>query len=319
MTGRGKGYAVPPVEQVGFVGVGSMGSQLVRRLAGAGFTVSAFDRDPAALAALSDVSGIRPAASLHDLADCEPVITMLPGGDAVRAVLLGGPDGDGLARHLPAGATVVDMSSSAPQGTVELADRLRDHHVRLVDAPVSGGVARAADGTLSIMLGGESADLDALRPVVEVLGSQIHHTGPVGTGHAAKALNNMLSAAGLTVAVEVLTVAARFGLDPETMLEVLNASTGGNNSTENKIAQQVFSRAFAGGFATQLMVKDLATAMDLAHQTATPVPVSAACMAEWNAALHEIGGEIDHTAIARYIEQRAGVVLQPQRSKGTEE
>lgn len=310
---------MPVPDELGVVGVGAMGSQLVRRLAGAGYAPLAFDRDPTAAAGLSTIAGVRIATSLRDLARCQLVITMLPGGDAVRHILTGGPDTEGLASHLKAGSAVVDMSSSAPQGTVELAERLRRREIRLLDAPVSGGVSRAASGTLSIMVGGHSSDLEALRGVFDVLGERVFHTGPVGSGHATKALNNMVSAAGLTVALEVLAVASRFGLDPQAMLDVLNSSTGYNNSTENKIAQQVFSRAFAGGFATQLMVKDLATAMELAQQTGTPVPVSAACMETWSAALQDIGDDIDHTAIARYIEQRAEVTLEPRAAKGTGE
>ncbi|MGH3343047.1 MAG: NAD(P)-dependent oxidoreductase [Carbonactinosporaceae bacterium] len=294
---------------VGLVGVGAMGSQLARRLAGGGFSPLAFDEDLERVAAVDAVGGIRAATSLRELGGCDIVITMLPDGAAVRAVVLGGPDAGGLAGLLRTGATVVDMSSSAPEGTVELARLLRGQDLHLLDAPVSGGTARAASGTLSIMVGGHEGDLARCRPVLEVLGSQIFHTGPVGSGHALKALNNMLSAAGLTVALEVMAVGQRFGLDPCVMLAVLNASTGRNNSTENKIAQQVLSRAFAHGFATKLMVKDLTIAVDLAHHTGTPVPVSAACLETWKAALQEVGGEIDHTAIARYIEQRAGVIL----------
>jgi 3-hydroxyisobutyrate dehydrogenase len=121
------------------------------------------------------------------------------------------------------------------------------------------------------MTGGDEVDLERCRPLLEAMGSHIVHVGAVGAGHAAKALNNMLSASGLVVAIEVLAVGARFGLDPAVLLDVLNNSSGKNNSTEKKIAQQVLSRAFGGGFSMRLMRKDLATAMDLAHQTGTPV------------------------------------------------
>jgi 3-hydroxyisobutyrate dehydrogenase len=165
------------------------------------------------------------------------------------------------------------------------------------------------------MTGGDEADLERCRPLLEAMGSHIVHVGAVGAGHAAKALNNMLSASGLVVAIEVLAVGARFGLDPAVLLDVLNNSSGKNNSTEKKIAQQVLSRAFGGGFSMRLMRKDLATAMDLAHQTGTPVPVSAACFQVWDAAMRRLQaeGDIDHTAVARYIEDQAGVTLGEQR------
>ncbi|MGH3318808.1 MAG: NAD(P)-dependent oxidoreductase [Streptosporangiaceae bacterium] len=297
---------------VGFVGVGAMGSPMARRLAERGLPLVVHDRDPDAG---GRVPGATVAGAAGDLADRDIVVTMLPDGAAVRDCLLGDWGGAVLAEVLRPGTVVLDMSSSAPAGTVQLAACLTDRGLRLVDAPVSGGVPRAEQGTLAIMAGGDAADLDRCRPVLDALGSRVFHVGGVGAGHAMKALNNMLSAAGLAVAVEVLATGQRFGLEPRAMLEVLNASTGRNNSTENKIAQQVFSRDFAAGFSMRLMVKDLLTAIDTAHQTGTSVPVSAACLELWKAALHDLeaeGGEraVDHTAIARYVEDRAGVVLE---------
>lgn len=289
-----------------------MGSRMVRRLAGVGFPLVVYDRNPGAVRSVQGLSQVTVAGTASDLASCDIIITMLPDGDAVRECLLGGGEVPALADLLNPGTIVLDMSSSAPAGTLQLSRVLAERGVRLADAPVSGGVARAEQGTLAIMAGGEETDLARCRPLLEAMGSRIFHVGAVGAGHAMKALNNMLSAAGLAAAVEVLAVGKRFGLDPGAMLEVLNSSTGRNNSTENKIAQQVFSRAFAAGFSMQLMVKDLGTAMELARQTGTPAPVSAACLELWQAALRELGGEgnVDHTAIARYVEERAGVILE---------
>lgn len=288
-----------------------MGSRMVRRLAGRGFRLLVHDNNPAAARAVETSTRVTVARSVTDLAACDPVITMLPDDEAVRACVLGSDGAHGLADVMPAGSLVLDMSSSAPQATVDLALLLRERSLRMADAPVSGGVARAEDGTLTIMTGGDEADLDRCRPLLEAMGSHIVRAGGIGAGHAAKALNNMLSASGLVVAIEVLAVGARFGLDPAVLLNILNSSTGRNNSTENKIAQQVLSRAFGGGFSMRLMRKDLATAMDLAHQTGAPAPVSAACFEVWEAAMRRLGaeGDIDHTAIARYVEDQAGVTL----------
>lgn len=296
---------------IGFVGIGAMGSCMAARLAGKGFHLVVHDRDRAAARSLSGAR-VKVADTLGGLAGCDLLITMLPDGKAVRDCVLGGGAGPALADLLAPGAIVLDMSSSAPAGTAELARLLARRGIGFLDAPVSGGTPRAQEGTLAIMVGGGEADLARCRPVLEAMGSRILHVGGVGAGHAVKALNNMLSAAGLAVAVEMLAVGKRFGLEPASVLEVLNSSTGRNNSTENKIAQQVFSRAFAAGFSMRLMVKDLETAMELAQQTRTPAPVSAACLDLWTAAFRELGdaGNADHTAIARYIEDRAGVVLE---------
>jgi len=299
--------------RVGFVGVGAMGSRMVRRLAGRGFLLTVYDSNPDAAHAAEAPPQVTAAGSITDLAGCDPVITMLPDDKAVRSCVLGSDAVEGLAHVLGQGSLVLDMSSSGPQATVDLARVLRERGLRLADAPVSGGVARAEDGTLAIMTGGDEVDLERCRPLLEAMGSHIVHVGGIGAGHAAKALNNMLSASGLVAAIEVLSVGARFGLDPAVLLDVFNNSTGKNNSTEHKIAQQVLSRAFGAGFSMRLMRKDLATAMDLAHQTGTPTPLSAACFEVWEAAMRhlDVEDDVDHTAIARYVEDQAGVTLTP--------
>lgn len=298
--------------KVAFAGLGAMGGPMARRLAGRGFPLLVHDADARAARRLAGVPSVTAAAAAADFAGRDIVITMLPDGAAVRDCLLGPWGGPAVADVLRPGATVIDMSSSAPQATIELAGRLAGRGLHLVDAPVSGGVPRAEQGTLAIMAGGDAADLARVTGILDALGSKIFHVGGVGAGHAMKALNNMLSAAGLAAAAEVLAVGTRLGLRPQAMLEVLNNSTGRNNSTENKIAQQVFSRSFSSGFSMHLMVKDLRTAMDTAHQAGTPAPVSAACLELWKAALHDLGNDpaADHTAIARYIEKQAGITLQ---------
>ena len=175
----------------------------------------------------------------------------------------------------------------------------------MLDAPVSGGVSRAKDGTLAIMVGGDSAVMESCRPLFEAMGNRIIETGSSGTGHAMKALNNMVSAAGLLAAAEALLIGRRFGLDPAIMIDVLNASTGRNNSTEKKFKQFILSRAFNSGFSLELMVKDLTTAVELARETGTPIPFSAACREFWAAAQSTLDKEADHTAVVRWFEEMA--------------
>jgi 3-hydroxyisobutyrate dehydrogenase len=139
-----------------------------------------------------------------------------------------------------------------------------------------------------------------------VIGSTIVPTGPVGSGHAMKALNNLLSAVGLAAATEVVEVGRRFGLDPAVMLDVLNHSTGRNHATENKVAQFVLSGTFASGFALQLMVKDIATAVALAHAQGVPIPIGEACLALWSEAADVLPADADHTRIAMLPAGTAG-------------
>lgn len=298
---------------VGFVGIGTMGDPMVRHVAAAGYAVVVYDTSPAAIARVTGVEGIEAAASLAELAArCDTVITMLPNGKIVRQVVLGEPDGknDCLVAGLRAGSTVVDMSSSDPIGTRQLGEELAGRGLRLIDAPVSGGRKGAELATLAIMAGGDAAVVEAFRPLIGTMGKVVHHAGPLGAGHAVKALNNYISAAGFTAALEGMIVAHRFGVDPGTLIDIVNTSSGRNNSTETKIHQQVLNRSFKQGFALGLMAKDLRTALDLAQGIGLDLPLAKHCVEIWNKAEASIGGDTDHTELLRYLEQATGESLE---------
>jgi 3-hydroxyisobutyrate dehydrogenase len=300
-----------PPRRLGFVGLGNMGRPMAARLLGAGFPLAVFDvRTPAVQSFAAQHGGI-PASSLAELGGhSDVVITMLPNGDAVhRAVLGTGSGDDHLAGAMQRGAVLIDMSSSSPTGTQALGRALAAHGIAMLDAPVSGGVSRAETGTLSIMVGGDASVAEACRPLLATMGEQIFHAGPLGAGHALKALNNLVSAAGLIAAAEALLIGRRFGLDPARMIEVFNASTARNNSTENKFKQFILSRTFASGFSLDLMVKDLTTAVELAHATGTPAPFGTECRKLWAAAHAEIAGNADHTAVVQWWERLARTTL----------
>jgi 3-hydroxyisobutyrate dehydrogenase len=291
-----------PRSRIGFVGLGNMGRPMADNLLKAGFELAVADVDPRRLAGLG-VKALLPAslAALGEMSDL--VITMLPDGKIVRKALLGEDGGnDNVLDGLKPGALVVDMSSSAPVGTRTLGAELAERGIALVDAPVSGGVKRAIDGTLAIMVGGAEADIARCRPLLAAMGRDIFPTGPLGSGHAMKALNNYVSAAGLAAAAEAVLVGERFGLDPTAMVDILNASTGRNNATENKFKQFILPKRYAAGFTMGLMAKDLRTALETAEATATPTPLAAACIKLRNAAEAKLGAAADHTEIARYLE-----------------
>lgn len=296
------------VGQILFVGLGAMGAPMASRLARAGHRVRLCDADDGRAGALARDLGVTflPHAELTGAPeDVATVVLMLPETPAVEGVL----EGAGLLAALAPGSTVVDMGSSTPGSTVRLAAAAGALGISFIDAPVSGGVARAVTGELAIMVGAEPEAFAAVRPLLEHLGAAVTHVGAPGAGHAMKALNNLLSAIGLAAASEVLAVGRNFGLDPQVMLDVLNSSSGRNQATEVKMARFVLSRAFDSGFALRLMVKDLRTALDLAHETATPVPLGASCLEEWTAAARSLPADADHTAIAAYVEARAGIEL----------
>ncbi len=160
---------------------------------------------------------------------------------------------------------------------------------------------RALDGSLAIMAGGEAAVIARCRPLLLAMGGSVFPTGKLGSGHAMKALNNYVSAAGLVAAAEALLIGRRFGLDPATMVEVLNNSTGRNNSTEHKVTQFILSESYGSGFALGLMAKDLTTADDLRRHLGLDLPLSALCRELWQQADAALGAGADHTEIYRFL------------------
>ena len=255
-----------------------------------------------ALGASRAVSGVKASSGLADIGrECEVVILMLPDSAVVKKVLYG--DTDGLAAHLKSGAVVIDMSSSSPSVTRELGPRLKGAGVDLIDAPVSGGVKRAVDGSLAIMAGGESAAIARVRPLLLTMGKAIIETGMLGSGHAMKALNNYVSAAGLLAACEALKVGADFGIAPDKIVAVLNASTGKNNSTENKLMQFIVSGLFNSGFSLGLMKKDINIATDLAKSLGSDTLLGDVLLKSWADAEAKLSGAADHTEIYRMLEK----------------
>ena len=288
--------STPPV--IAFIGLGMMGLPMASLLVSKGLTTRGADLSAEARAAFVAAGGLAFADAREAASGADLVITMLPDGKVVRAALLGAA---GLAEVLAPGTRIIDMSSSAPLGTTQLGEDLAARGLRLVDAPVSGGVRRAVNGTLAIMAGGAAEDVAAVRPVLEALGQSVFATGPLGSGHAMKALNNYVSAAGLAAAAEAVLVAQRFGLDPNIAVDVLNASTGRNNSTEVKMKQFILSETFGSGFSLALMAKDLRTAADLADQLDLPVPLIQNMAGLWEEAKGDLEPGADHTEIYRYL------------------
>jgi 3-hydroxyisobutyrate dehydrogenase len=288
---------------VGVIGIGKMGLPMAGRIAAHGYPLYGYDISEAAIGELCGlITAARPAKSLADIGrSCEVVILMLPDSDVVKRVLFG--EKDSLAAHLSSGSIVIDMSSSNPSVTREIGPRLKKAGVDFIDAPVSGGVKRAIDGSLAIMAGGDSAVIAKVKPLLLTMGKSIIETGMLGSGHAMKALNNYVSAAGLLAACEALRVGADFGIAPEKIVAVLNASTGKNNSTENKMMQFIVSNLFNSGFSLGLMRKDINIATDLAKSVDSKLLLGEVLLKSWADAEVKLGGAADHTEIFRMLDQ----------------
>jgi 3-hydroxyisobutyrate dehydrogenase len=292
--------------EVGLVGVGNMGAPMARCIAKTGTPVMLYDTRPDSIAPLTAETNLFSAAP--DLAtlgrSCRMVITMLPDSKIVRKATFGDDGKGGFGATLAKGSIVVDMSSSYPLDTVRLGEELAGKGVALVDAPVSGGVPRAVTGELAIMAGGAAADIDRVEHLLKAMGT-VHRTGRLGSGHAMKALNNYVSAAGLVATSEALVVGKSFGLDPKQMIEILNASSGKNNTTENKAERYMLSGAFNSGFALALMDKDVGMARRLAEEISVPAGELGFVATLLTRALADLGPGADHTAVYQWVEQQA--------------
>ena len=278
---------------IGFVGLGNMGWPMAANLHAAGFPLLVRDADEDRQLAFSAAHpGAVAVEGPGAFAAADIVVTMLPDGAAVADALLDW----GIASALAPGALVIEMSSADPSDTRKTAAGLTARGVRMVDAPVSGGVPRAVTGELSLMVGGDDADVASAQPVLRVLGDPARQfrTGALGTGHAMKALNNVVAAATTCATAEALVVGRRFGLDPKTMIDVINASTGRSFVSEI-FASEVLTGRYGTGFALGLLAKDVRIALSVAAAAAADAPAITLTDERWAAALRDLGPAADQS------------------------
>jgi 3-hydroxyisobutyrate dehydrogenase len=292
------------IKTVGFIGIGNMGRPMAANLVKGGYQVVVFDLDVKRAQQCAEEIGAKSAASLAELGkSVDAIVTMLPTGKEVRACLLE-TEGGALAANLARGALVIDMSSADPVGTRATHADLGKRGLSFVDAPVSGGVPRATDGSLAIMIGGDADAVAAAKPVLSKLGTRLFEVGGPGNGHAMKALNNFVAGTGFIAVAEAVLVGQKFGLDPAVMIDVMNVSTGKNFNTENVVKQHVISRQFASGFALGLLAKDVGIAADLAKAIDIDSPLIGMSSALLGEARDQVGFEKDHTLAYTFWEKR---------------
>lgn len=280
-----------------------MGRLMAANLRRAGYVVQSYDINGAGTTR-SAAAAARGAGFL---------VTMLPDGKAVRSAVKAALPG--LAR----GSIVIDMSSSDPATTRELGAMLKRKGIAMLDSPVSGAKERAKAGTLALMVGGDRNVLARARKLLRCMGSQIFHTGPLGSGHAVKALNNYLGAAGTIAGFEALVLGEAYGLDTKVMIDAINASTGRNSTTETKIPRQVFTKAFASGFLLSLYAKDVGIAAGIASGAGVNAPYLRHTLKLWRDAARRLMPRADHTELYHYLKRlpppSRGAALRRARSR----
>ncbi|MGN6866971.1 MAG: NAD(P)-dependent oxidoreductase [Solirubrobacteraceae bacterium] len=264
--------------RTGIIGVGQMGGRMATRVREAGDPIIAYDRDASRLAS----SGISPAGSLAELVSgVDVVLLSLPDSSVIEPVMLG--DG-GVLEHARRGQVVVDLSTASPESTRRIHQALAERGVDFLDAGISGGAKAADAGTLTIMVGGDALVLDRVRPILERFAAKIFHMGESGAGHIAKLLNNFLNGISLAATAEVMVAAKRSGLDLETFLDVVNASSGVNFATLNRFPHIIKGDYLEGGLTGRLMAKDIRLYLEHVARLGVPTFNGPACLAAFEVA-----------------------------------
>jgi 3-hydroxyisobutyrate dehydrogenase-like beta-hydroxyacid dehydrogenase len=291
------------MENIGFIGVGRMGGRMARRLIQAGHPLTIFDTNDAAARVLVDLGAKRVDSAKAVASACEVVLVSLPTPPIVEAIALG-------ANGVAEGSRVkffVDTSTSGPTMAKKIAERLAAKNIIAVDAPVSGGLAGAEKGTLAVMASCSPETFERLKPIFEVMGKPFFIGKQPGQGQTMKLLNNLLSASAMVVSAEVLVMGVKAGLDPQLVMDVINAGTGRNSATVDKIPRFVIPRTFNLGFSLALLKKDVGLCIDEAKHLGVPLVVGGAIQQLLEISAATEGDDGDMTEVVKTIERWAGV------------
>jgi 3-hydroxyisobutyrate dehydrogenase len=293
--------------KIAFLGLGAIGAPMAAHLARDPFDLVVWNRTASKAEDFAREHKARAAATPAEaVSAADVVITCLPSSIEVEAVLHGE---NGMLDALRKGAVLVDCTSGDPPTSRSIAAELGGRGVEFIDAPVSGGTAAAKAGTLTVMWGGEALVFERVRPAIEAFGKKIVHAGPVGAGDALKAVNNALLAVHILSAAEGLAVLVKAGVDPKVALDVINASSGRSNSSENLIPQRVLTRAFPRTFRLALLEKDIGIAALLARDLDVRAPVIALAAERFHQAREKLGEEADHVEAVKMIEEENGIEI----------
>jgi 3-hydroxyisobutyrate dehydrogenase len=297
--------------KIAFIGLGNMGGPMVLNLHKAGHAVTAFDLNAEACGKVK-AAGVAVAASAQDaVRGAEAVVTMLPASQHVEGLFLGNGNGAGLLASIAQGALVIDSSTIAAATSQKVARAAEAAGIAFIDAPVSGGTAGAAAGTLTFMVGGSEAHVERARPLLEKMGANIFHAGPVGAGQTAKICNNMLLGILMIGTSEAIALGVANGLDPKVLSEIMRRSSGGNwalekyNPFPGVQEHAPASKGYAGGFGTDLMLKDLGLAQENATAMKASTPLGGLARALYAAhSLAGHGGE-DFSSVIKMLQKKA--------------
>lgn len=293
------------MQKVAFIGLGSIGRPMATKIAAAGFPLTVWNRTASRAEAFGKEHKSRVASTPADAArGADVVVTCLSTSRDVSDVL-----DAGLSDGIGSGSVLLDCTSGDPATSRAIAERLAARKVAFVDAPVSGGVRGANEGTLTVMCGGDARDVERVRPVIEAFGKKIVHCGPVGAGDAVKAMNQALLALTIWGTGEALVALAKSGVSAQVALEVINASSGRSNASMNLFPERVLTRAFPRTFRLALLDKDARIAAQIARDERVPAPLTQLAADLCTLARMELGEDADHVEAVKVIEKWAGAEI----------
>ena len=293
--------------RVAFLGLGAIGAPMARHLAESDHFLTVWNRTTVRAQAFATETGAFAARTPAEaVADAEIVITCLPASSDV-ASLLDGPDG--LLATMKPGTVFVDCTSGDPATSRLIAQRLAERNIGFLDAPVSGGVAGAVAGKLTVMVGGDEVLLERVKPILEKFGARIVHCGAIGSGDALKAVNNALLAMHIWGTAEGLAALEKMGVRSDVALDVINTSSGRSNASMNLFPERVLTRAFPRTFRLALLDKDVGIAADLARDLNVPSPLLQLTSQLFRQAHSALGEEADHVEAVQFVEQESGAVI----------
>lgn len=296
------------MSDIGFIGLGIMGSPMCRNLIKAGHKLVVHNLTPEPIDRMVELGAVRGKSSRDVAEKSDTIITMLPDGPEVEQAVLGP---DGVLEGARPRSTVIDMSSINPIVAQKVGAACAAKGVRFLDAPVSGGEPKAIDGTLAIMVGGEQDIFLEIEPILQVMGSSVKLTGPVGAGNITKLANQIIVACNIAAMSEALVLATRAGLDPEVVFNAIKCGLAGSTVLNAK-APMVIGRDFKPGFRIRLHQKDLRNALQAAESMKVSLPLTSAVQQMLMALMNNGKGDLDHSAIVTFIEGMAGIEVQSQ-------
>jgi len=289
--------------KIGFIGLGIMGKPMSKNLLKAGYELVVMDRNQQAVAEVV-AAGAKAVATPKEVAQqTDIIVTMLPNSPHVKEVVLGE---NGVIEGAKKGAIVADMSSIAPLVSREVAKKLAEKGVEMLDAPVSGGEPKAVDGTISVMVGGKQEVFDICYPVLKAMAGSVVRTGDVGAGNITKLANQIIVALNIAAVSEALVLASKAGVEPELVYQAIRGGLAGSTVLDAK-APMMMDRNFKPGFRINLHIKDLNNVLETSHEVGVPLPLTSAVMEMMQSLKVDGMDQDDHSSLVRYYEKLAKV------------